>query len=250
MVFNEECDSQTNCDEDCKYTIPCLAHKLCPQIEWVFIAGGTYSLDLGDHPLEISVPSFEISRSEVTVAQWERCVISGVCEPYGGDYAALRRRHPAQVKGNKSLSFSRWVNATLPSLHQWRFAATSRGKISQIDINTSICDQGDIEYEGEDCYGEGTSPVCSLLLAQTEQGVCDMIGNAPEILLDGYEFPEDDTIDGQAACSDPSCSDEFRKLAGGQYQPGQENPFFKYERASWFNHFTGLRLVRPPQQWR
>ena len=196
------------------------------------------------------MPSFEISKSEVTVAQWDTCVQSGDCDMHGAEYAALRYEHPVLVKGNKALPFLEWVNASLPSLHQWRFAATSRGAVQQIDINAPICDQGDIEYQGEGCYGDGTSPVCSLPLGETVQGVCDMIGNAQEMLLDGYDFPEDFTTDGTPACGDSSCSERLKKGVSGNYQPGQDNPYLDYQEISWFNDYLGLRLIRPPQTWR
>lgn len=84
---------------------------------------------------QVTVPSFEMNRTEVTVAQYQACVDAGVCiEPTQcGSYynwgVAGREDHPVNcVDWYQSVAFCAWAGGRLLSGSEWEYAARSRGQ--------------------------------------------------------------------------------------------------------------------------
>ena len=209
----------------------------------------------------INVPSFEISQTEVTVAQFRACVEAGVCNLTDGNYLARRERHPLHlITWYSARQYAHWVGAELPSRAQWVFAASSRGERFDLPEVDSFCDLGDVstlsnsQANEASCNGRGTSPVCFYAKDITDQGICDMNGNVSEYLLDDsnqsyetFSMP----LDGSANCAREDCISplERKAYAGKSFidtpEPTFTSGWLTYEISSNF----GIRLVRPIREW-
>ena len=249
--------------------LPCGAR--CPPIEWVFIEGGQFMMGAASEganalPIHaVNVEDFEIMRSEITVAHYRLCVEAGVCEApscevdtSNGDwlscnYVHNRLSHPVNhVSWYELREFARWVGAELPTESQWEFAARSRGQ----DIlypwgnepTPPNCLYADFEGEDENCE-LGTSPVCTHMMGNSEEGVCDLAGNIWEVILDnGSDNYDPHPRDGSAYCLDDDCDNAGVHISrGGAWHLGWRrintrrrdavNPVVR-------NHHLGGRLVR------
>ena len=79
----EECDGELGCKADCTWA-PCAnvnGQNLCPELDFVELKGGPY-LRRGFE--RVSVPTFNLMRTEVTIGQYKTSVDAGVCS---GSYA-------------------------------------------------------------------------------------------------------------------------------------------------------------------
>jgi formylglycine-generating enzyme required for sulfatase activity len=167
-------------------------------LDWVFLEGGTFQM--GDAPglLEslpihpVTVPSFEITRTEITTAQYRVCTEANVCSlPIDNhhNYFGLPGydNHPVtHVTWQQARLFCLFATGRLPSESEWEFAARSRG----LDIlypwgddpptNDNVIEWGPL--------GSGTypMPVCSRPAGNTAQGLCDMSGNVKEYVQDTW----------------------------------------------------------------
>ncbi len=169
--------------------------------EWVAIPGGTFMMgsDSGDsyeQPVhQVTVPSFEMNRTEVTVAQYQACVDAGVCtEPdQCGSYynwgVAGREDHPVNcVDWFQAVEFCTWVGGRLPSEAEWEYAARGGGQ----DItypwgnDSPSCTYAVMAGVGWGCGMDRTWAVCSKPDGNTAQGLCDMAGNVREWVQDWY----------------------------------------------------------------
>lgn len=168
-------------------------------IVWIKIPGGQFNMgadnkDLDERPVHpVEVPTFYLSKTEITVGQYRECVKAGRCsEPSTGKYCnwaqAGRDQHPINcVDWGQARSFAKWLgaNVDLPTEAQWEYAARSAGKRvtyswgeDKATCQLAVMNQG--------CGKGGTSPVCSKIRGHTEQGLCDMTGGVWEWTLDEY----------------------------------------------------------------
>ena len=169
--------------------------------EWVTIEGGSFTMgsEVGDpdeqHLRQLILPTFEISKTEVTVAQYGACVRAKRCHrARRGRWcnAGLRGRgdYPINcVSWYDAKRFARWVGAALPSESQWEFAARSRGEERSFPWGDqaatcalAVMDDG----APRGCGQERSWPVCSRSGGNTRQGLCDMAGNVWEWVEDRY----------------------------------------------------------------
>ncbi|MBP7381879.1 SUMF1/EgtB/PvdO family nonheme iron enzyme [Myxococcota bacterium] len=194
-------------------------------LEWVTIPGGSFLMgstggenkELPVH--QVNVPTFEISRSEVTNLQYGRCVDAGVCSPPHWDDGKCQRFDgrrwtkggaiPFSVRGAdqpvvcvdwvQAADFARWVGGRLPTEAEWEYAARGAGKIRRYPWGDDIatCDRAVMEgSSGWGCGRVSSWPVCSKPNGNTDQGVCDMAGNVWEWCQDNghdnyYGAPSD-----------------------------------------------------------
>jgi len=180
----------------------------------------------------VTVPSFQMMKTEVTCAQYAQCVLDGACEelllaipdyPDASNCNWLvwgREDHPANcVYITQAEAYCAWLGGRLPSESEWEYAARSRGKDNEYpwgDAEAS-CDYAVINmpYQNDGCDLGHTWPVCSKPFGNTEQGLCDMAGNVMEWMSDCYYTSyEGAPTDGSAWILE-TCEDQV--LRGGGY---------------------------------
>ncbi len=165
-------------------------------VEWIHLSGGTFSMGRNDGP-DIEAPRHKvwieplwISQSEVTVAQYARCVDEGACrEPDTGEGCTWRDPlaidHPVNcVDWAQAQEFAVWAGAQLPTEAQWEYAARSQGQdqLYPWGNDPPVCSR----MASPACGVEGTQPACTLPDGNTEQGLCDMAGGVSEWVEDNY----------------------------------------------------------------
>lgn len=182
-------------------------------IDWVPIDGGSFMMgndsgEADERPVHrVTVPSFQIARTEVTVRQYMDCVEDGACtKPHwddgtcrvfnGTDWPAGNL--PNYFRGmdqpvlcvdySQAATFSAWAGDRLPSEAEWEFAARSRGTNTTWPWGTTHpnCNLAVMDYGARGCGTSRTLDVCSRTAGNSSQGVCDMIGNAWEFVADNY----------------------------------------------------------------
>ena len=143
----------------------------------------------------VRVPSFMILRTEVTVAQYEKCVRAGACRatashPRCNASAPGKENHPVNcVNFLKAVDFCRWVGGRLPSEAEWEYAASSGGNVGPYPWgkDAPTCENAVIDDGSRDCLPKHeTRPVCSTQSGNTKHGLCDMAGNIWEWVEDWY----------------------------------------------------------------
>ncbi|MFI5361313.1 MAG: formylglycine-generating enzyme family protein [Elusimicrobiota bacterium] len=163
------------------------ANAAAAGVVWVKIPGGTFQMgspynDEGPiHP--VAVKAFELAKTLVTNNQYEMCVAARACteaKSYGAKFEG-GDQPVVGVDWNQATAFARWVGGRLPSEAEWEFAARSGGKDRRYPWGNqdATCELANIL----DCDG-ATAPVCARPAGNTEQGLCDMAGNAWEWVQD------------------------------------------------------------------
>ncbi|RME49580.1 MAG: protein kinase, partial [Deltaproteobacteria bacterium] len=134
---------------------------------------------------------FYIDKTEVTVAQYQRCVDAGVCSSalldqsdWGSDEACNwgkpgREDHPINcVDWSQAKQYCQWVGGRLPTEREWEYAARGEGgwEYPWGDAEAD-CDHA-VMHDGEDgCGAYSTMPVGSKPAGASPFGVLDMAGN-------------------------------------------------------------------------
>ena len=139
---------------------------------------------------EVSVKAFQMGKTEVTFAEWDRCEAAGVCL-HADDSGWGRGNRPViNVSWNDVQTYINWLNGKtgkyrLPSEAEWEYAA--RGGYNnrlyswghEIGKNNANCDGCGSEWDNKQ-----TAPVGSF--AANPYGLYDMHGNAWEWCQDKY----------------------------------------------------------------
>jgi alkaline phosphatase len=182
--------------------------------------------DRTDRPgRRVHVDAFAIGRTEVSVAQYRRCVESGACSGEGLDVPVKngearpewaeqcnwgrpgRGRHPINcIDWFQADAYCRWQGGRLPSEAQWEKAARGidgrkypwgdlafpqAGPVA--NIGDAEAKRHDPELEVAEGYEDGfhlTAPVGSFPAGASPYGVLDMIGNVWEWTADHYPSAE------------------------------------------------------------
>lgn len=193
-------------------------------IQWVRIPGGTFQMgstersweeqDPDEQPVrDVSVVEFEMSRTEVTVSQYEACVEAGVCTEPDTDEGCNWREsqaasHPVNcLDWSQSRQFATWIGGRLPSEAEWEYAA--RGGESH-------------EYAGSPnpdtvaCWNNAGNGTCDVGSTRANgYGLVDMSGNVEEWVEDCYGEYREAPSDGSP---DTSCTTSFGVARGGGWQ--------------------------------
>ena len=190
---------------------------------WVRIPGGTFQMGSkkgeGDEtPVHsVTLSAFEISATEVTVAQYNKCVKQGACTaPHWDDNTCFIWEGDDWKQGvlpkefrdddmpvvcvdwDQAVAYANWVGGRLPTEAEWEYAASSCGQIKEYPWGTkaATCEKAVMRDDffqrksknpkPDGCGLERPWPVCSKLSGNTVQGLCDMAGNVWEWVSDWY----------------------------------------------------------------
>ncbi len=218
--------------------------------DWVTLEGGSYMMgapegtaqEVREYPQHlVDVPTFRLWRTENTVDNYLACMNAGACEPpvVTDDYFCNigypgRGDYPANcIDWPQADNFCRWLGGRLPSEAEWEFAARSRGRdiIYPWGDEKPDCDRAIIDVSYIDAgTGAGgcddirsTRAACSKPLGNSDQGLCDFVGNVYEWVEDffheaylyerngvTYTAPTDGS-----AWMDPPDPYDFRVMKGG-----------------------------------
>ncbi len=225
-------------------------------IAMIKIRGGSFEMKLDHtnnpytsridiHPTQVHLKSFYVSKSEITVGQYQKCIDVGECSVPDRGYHCNLDDDEGQgpntpmncVSWQQARTFAKWVGGDLPSESQWLYVAISQGKNIQYpwgnepDLSCDLAVISKKNYEFA-CGHRRSWEVCSKTLGNTQQGVCDMLGNVREWVLDEVDeyyykdhqsektkltiFPKD----GSPICQTQTC-DTPRKThieRGGDYE--------------------------------
>jgi len=216
------------------------------------------------HPAEqpvhsVTIPAFEMARTEVTVAEYQQCVQAGSCSsPDTGGSCNWGRTgtdlHPVNcVTWDEAVDFCQWAEGRLPSEAEWEYAARGGGQNvtypwGQDMATCHFVVMNDSSAGGSGCGTAGTLPVCSRTDGNTPQGLCDMAGNGWEWIRDWWHPSYFGApTDGSAWESPPGPE---RVLRGGSWDNDLEVYFRVATRSDADPHRTfdvvGFRCARSP----
>ena len=134
---------------------------------------------------QVRLSAFELSESEVTVGQYQRCVEAGVCaSPNTGGKCnwdvSGREDHPVNcVDWGQARTFARWAGGDLPTEAQWEYAARGGQGFKYAGSN----DAKSVGWYGSNSGGL-THPVKQK--QSNGFGLYDMSGNVWEWTLDEW----------------------------------------------------------------
>jgi iron(II)-dependent oxidoreductase len=198
---------------------------------------------------EVCVDGFWISKTEVTNAQYRRCVQVGACsEPRNKTYYDNPRynSHPVvNVSWYQASEYAQWMGGRLPTEAEWEYAARGPGGKRYPWGNTEPnCDLANFAY---DCKG-GKTEAGSFTAGASWVGALDMAGNVWEWTHTLYHNYPYDEKDGRENTSDMrSC----RVLRGGtwgmwSYLNGNTHATLREGvQPGRVNNFIGFRFVQP-----
>lgn len=179
----------------------------------------------------VTVSSFYIDRTEVTVGAYARCVAAGRCAPADLSPADARFAKAdlpvVQVTWEDADGYCRFSGGRLPTEAEWEYAARgSEGREFPWGnvYNPHLANHGALAHDPTD-ESDGfreLAPVGSFRDGATKLGVYDLAGNAAEWVADffsidekGYGYSGDATIDPKGP---PSGS--FHVVRGGSFTDG------------------------------
>ena len=198
--------TEKNSEISCNVCNEAQVETSCAALCWVKIPGGSYMMGCiasaavpcakNEAPAhEVNLKDFQLSKTEVTVAQYGKCVEHKVCgEPGSGGSCnwsiGWKANHPINcVAWEQAVLFCRWVGGRLASEAEWEYAARGRGANQPFPWGSqaATCEyavMNDPNAGGYGCGAKGSMPVCSKPKGNTGQGLCDMAGNVSEWIKD------------------------------------------------------------------
>jgi formylglycine-generating enzyme len=185
---------------------------------------------------EVTLPTFDLDRTEVRVGDYTRCVVAGRCVAPGfvpGDPRFDRPEYPVTlVRWEDAETYCAWTGGRLPTEAEWEFAA--RGPERRIfpwgdEYNPHLTNHGaggvplplDLdETDASDGFAY-LAPVGSFPDGATPQGVLDMAGNVAEWVSDfwgdsdenGYGYSSLSAVDPRGPITGV-----FHVVRGGSYE--------------------------------
>ena len=219
---------------------------------WITMPGGSFSMgswagERDEQPVHrVTVASYGLSKTEVTVSQYQACVKAGACKaPDPGatagsanlmfcNWGTDRADHPINcVDWMQARTFCAWAGGRLPSEAEWEYAARSgrRGWRYPWGDEQATCGRAMMNEGGTGCGQASTAKVCSSPAGNTVHGLCDMAGNVWEWVEDcWFDSYRGAPVDGSPMTQ--NCLPDYgRVLRGG----------------SWGSYSRGLRAaVRSP----
>jgi formylglycine-generating enzyme required for sulfatase activity len=148
---------------------------------------------------QVTLHAFEMDRTEVSVADYERCVLAGPCDAPGftrGDPRFDRPRYPVtQIRWDDAERYCHWAGGRLPTEAEWEYAA--RGDARRLfpwgDVyNPHLANHGALATDDTDA-SDGfalLAPVGSYPDGATPEGILDLAGNVGEWVQD-FDYEAD-----------------------------------------------------------
>lgn len=157
---------------------------------------------------EVRVPAFEISRNEVTFAQWDVCVEYGPCGWVPDEGWGRADRPVIHVSWYEARAYVSWVSRVtgepyrLPSEAEWEYAARAGTETRTIWGNSVRRNQANWD-------GDRTRPVGSY--AANGFGLNDMFGNVAEWVEDCWHDNYGGAPSDGSAWVNPECSSRVHR---------------------------------------
>ena len=175
-----------------------------PPLTWITIQGGSFAMGGDDAyggdvnmPIHtVTVPTFEMMMTEVTVAAYDACYSAGQCQlplsagasPTCTWTSGEPQAHPTLpidcIDWYDARQFCGWENARLPSEAEWEYAARSQGQATTYPWGDADPTCQLVANTAAGCSASLPDPVCSHPEGNTTQGLCDMAGNVWEQVED------------------------------------------------------------------
>ena len=171
----------------------------------VYVPGGTFQMgstegDDDEQPVhEVKLDGFWIDQTEVTNAQYERCVVEGDCEAsfYADDADYNGVNYPVVgVSWHDAVAYCEWASDRLPTEAEWEYAARGEhGNIypwgdefdgSLVNFCDTNCERNWADEDFDDGYIQ-TASVGSFPDGASWCDVLDMAGNVWEWVADWYD---------------------------------------------------------------
>lgn len=195
------------------------------QADYVFVPAGPFtmgSLRADDEiPVhEVTVDSFWIQRTEVTNAQYARCVTAGVCSEPGDPtwLEAAKANFPVtHVEWSQAVTYAEWVGGRLPTEAEWEKAA--RGPDRRLyPWGDALADNDQLNFQ---FANGGVVAVGSYPAGASPYGALDMAGNVEEWVADWYA----PAYYAQAPPTNPTGPDSgaFRVVRGGSFNSNRDD---------------------------
>lgn len=198
------------------------------EVEQVYVPAGSLMMGSEDGNInarpvhEVTLDAFWIGRTEVTNAQYEACVSTGVCRPPSDDSSYTRNSYYGNpeyadypvihISWEDARTFSEWAGGQLPTEAQWEYAARGPESFKYPWGDTSSSCYL-LNFKGN-CVGD-TSKTGSYLAGASWVDALDMAGNVWEWVNDWYDS---DYYDRSPAINPPGpASGDYRVLRGGSW---------------------------------
>jgi formylglycine-generating enzyme required for sulfatase activity len=183
---------------------------------------------------EVTVSSFELDRTEVTVSDYDRCVSAGACPPADISDDDARFAQPefpiTHVRWEDGARFCHWTGGRLPTEAEWEYAA--RGVEGREfpwgnAYNGHLANHGAWANDWTDATDgfAGLAPVGSFPDGATPLGLLDMAGNVAEwvadvLELDGAGLPVPYADAPEVDPKPKAVGGVFHVVRGGSYADG------------------------------
>ncbi len=222
-------------------------------IEWVGVPAGSFRIGSTDGDADeldgprVEIAEFEMSETEVTVAQYQACRDAGACpdpghtKGYCNWHHADRADHPVNcVNWDEARTFAAWVGGRLPTEAEWEWAA--RGGEDHIYAGS-----GDLDEVA--CWKrEGESSCSSRSRRANGYGLYDMSGNVWEWVEDCYVSSYSGLPSDGSASPVTGCEARVRR-GGCWWGSAKKSGYFRVTNRYWVapeerSHGIGFRVVR------
>lgn len=190
----------------------------------------------------VTLDAYWIDQTEVTVAQYGRCVAAGVCAEVISARETTQENFPAQgITWDEAQAYCQWVGRRLPTEAEWEKAA--RGENGRIyPWGNEPPDETLVNFDKQN---GGVAAVGSYPAGASPYGVLDMAGNVWEWTADWYDDSYYTTAPAENPTGPEVMVQKLRVLRGGDWTGAARtlrtaNRFWGYPGR---NDFDGFRCA-------